>query len=129
MQLVNVPEVGVPNIGVTSVGDVANTLAPVPVSSVKADAKLADVGVAKNVATPVPNPLTPVDIGSPVALVSVAEAGVPNAIALPLASVYNPFPAGYVTNTFFVPALKFTALPPLEDANMVSRDKTVPINV
>ncbi len=31
VQLVNVPEEGVPSAGVTSVGDVANTLAPVPV--------------------------------------------------------------------------------------------------
>jgi len=75
--LVSVTEVGVPNIGVTKVGDVANTLAPVPVSSVNAAAKLADVGVAKNVATPVPKPLTPVDIGRPVAFVSVTETGVP----------------------------------------------------
>ena len=42
-----------------------------------ADARFADDGVAKNVATPVPRPLTPVLIGSPVALVSVAADGVP----------------------------------------------------
>ena len=42
-----------------------------------ADARFADDGVAKNVATPVPRPLTPVLIGSPVALVSVAAEGVP----------------------------------------------------
>ena len=33
VQLVNVPEDGVPNTGVTKVGEVANTNAPVPVSS------------------------------------------------------------------------------------------------
>ena len=38
------------------VGLLANTLAPVPVSSVRADARLALEGVARNVATPVPNP-------------------------------------------------------------------------
>jgi hypothetical protein len=74
---VKVPDVGVPNIGVTNVGDVANTKDPEPVSSVTALAKLAEDGVAKNVATPVPRPLTPVDIGKPVALVNVALVGVP----------------------------------------------------
>jgi hypothetical protein len=74
---VSVTEVGVPKIGVTSVGLVANTLAPLPVSSVKAAAKLAEEGVAKNVATFAPKPLTPVLIGRPVALVKVAEVGVP----------------------------------------------------
>ena len=62
----------------TSVGLVANTNEPLPVSSVIAAAKLAEEGVAKRVATPVPNPLMPVETGSPVALVSVTEEGVPN---------------------------------------------------
>jgi len=53
-------------------------LAPVPVSSVKADARFALLGVAKKVATPVPKPETPVEIGSPVALVRVADVGVPS---------------------------------------------------
>ncbi len=79
VQLVSVPEVGVPNNGVTSVGEVANTNAPLPVSSVTAEARLADEGVARNVATPVPSPLTPVEIGSPVQFVSVPDAGVPSA--------------------------------------------------
>jgi len=69
---------GVPSAGVTSIGDVANTKAPVPVSSVTAEAKLAELGVAKNVATPVPKPLIPVLTGSPVAFVNVTEVGVPN---------------------------------------------------
>jgi len=59
-QLVKVPDVGVPNTGVTSVGVLANTKAPVPVSSVTAAAKLAELGVPKNVATPVPNEVMPV---------------------------------------------------------------------
>jgi hypothetical protein len=46
---VSVPEVGVPKIGVTKVGLVAKTNAPVPVSSVTVAAKLAELGVAKNV--------------------------------------------------------------------------------
>jgi len=74
-----VPDVGVPNTGVTSVGEVANTKEPEPVSSVMAVAKFALVGVAKNVATLVPNPLTPVDIGNPVQLVNVPLEGVPSA--------------------------------------------------
>ena len=44
-----------------------------------ADARFALVGVAKNVATPVPRPLTPVLIGSPVAFVRVPDDGVPRA--------------------------------------------------
>jgi hypothetical protein len=77
--LVSVTDVGVPNKGVTSVGLVANTKEPVPVSSVTAVIKFAEEGVAKNVATPVPKPLMPVETGRPVALVKVAEEGVPNA--------------------------------------------------
>jgi len=71
------PEAGVPSKGVTNVGELANTLAPVPVSSVRAAARFAEEGVAKNVATPLPKPLTPVLIGKPVALVSVTLTGVP----------------------------------------------------
>lgn len=74
--LVNVGEV---NIGVAIVGEVANTADPVPVSSVKAVRKLADVGVAKKVAIPVPRPVMPVETGRPVQLVSTPEDGVPNA--------------------------------------------------
>jgi hypothetical protein len=70
--------VATPNTGVTSVGVLANTLAPVPVSSVKAAAKLAEDGVAKNVATLAANPETPVEIGKPVQLVRVPDVGVPN---------------------------------------------------
>jgi hypothetical protein len=77
VKFVATPDVGVPNKGVTKVGEVANTLAPVPVSSVKAAAKFALLGVAKKVATPVPNPDTPVLIGKPVALVKVPLVGVP----------------------------------------------------
>ena len=69
----------VPNAGVTRVGLVANTNAPVPVSSVTVAAKLAELGVVKNVDTPAPKPLTPVAIGKPVALVRTPLDGVPNA--------------------------------------------------
>ncbi len=76
-KLKDVP-VAAPMIGVTKVGVSANTNAPVPVSSVIAEAKFALDGVAKYVATPVPNPLTPDEIGKPVPLVKVTEVGVPN---------------------------------------------------
>ena len=79
MQLVSVPLAGVPRLGATRVGLVANTSAPEPVSSLTADARLADDGVAKKVATPVPKPLMPVETGRPVALVSVPLDGVPSA--------------------------------------------------
>lgn len=65
------------DMDVTKIGEVAKTKAPDPVSFVTAEIKLADEGVARNVATLVPSPLTPVLIGSPVALVKVAEVGVP----------------------------------------------------
>ena len=77
--LVKFPDAGVPNTGVTNVGLVANTRLPVPVSSVTAEIRFADVGVPKNVATPVPRPLMPEPTGNPVALVNVAELGVPRA--------------------------------------------------
>ncbi len=59
------------------VGDVPNTKAPLPVSSVTAVIKFADDGVPRKVATPVPRPETPVEIGSPVPLVRVTADGVP----------------------------------------------------
>ena len=68
---------GVPRLGVTITGELENRILPVPVSSVTADARLADEGVAKNVATPAPSPDTPVLIGNPVALVNTARLGVP----------------------------------------------------
>jgi hypothetical protein len=60
VQLVKTPEAGVPSTGVTSVGLVANTKAPEPVSPVTAAAKLAELGVPKNVATPAPSAVRPV---------------------------------------------------------------------
>jgi hypothetical protein len=68
-----------PSVGVVKVGEVAKTKAPLPVSSVTADARLALEGVARNVATPEPRPETPVDIGRPVQLLRVPELGVPKA--------------------------------------------------
>src|SRR5947209_8292974 len=69
--------VAAPRVGVVRVGEVAKTAKPVPVSSVIAEAKLAEEGVPKKVAAPEPRTETPVEIGSPVALVNVTEVGVP----------------------------------------------------
>jgi hypothetical protein len=77
VRLVTTPLAGVPRAGVTSVGDVAKTNEPVPVSSVTVASKFAELGVARKVATPVPRPDTPVEIGRPVAFVKVALVGVP----------------------------------------------------
>jgi hypothetical protein len=52
VQFAKLPEVGVPKIGDTNVGEVANTLAPVPVSSVNAANNWADVKDPKDVAFP-----------------------------------------------------------------------------
>jgi hypothetical protein len=98
--LVNTPDAGVPRAGVTNVGEVANTKAPVPVSSVTAAARLADNGVARNVATPVPKPDTPVEIGKPVQLVNVPLVGVPKSGVTKVGDVANtsaPEPVSPVT--------------------------------
>ena len=58
MPVVKFPLAGDPKAGVTNVGLVANTNAPEPVSSLTAAAKLAEVGVARNVATLAPRPVT-----------------------------------------------------------------------
>jgi hypothetical protein len=84
VQFVNVPDDGVPRAGVTnvadvSVGDVPKTKAPVPVSSVTAEIRLALEGVPRNVAIPAAKPEMPVETGSPVQFVSVPEDGVPKA--------------------------------------------------
>jgi hypothetical protein len=91
---------GVPKAGVTSVGDVAKTNDPVPVSSVTAEIRFALEGVARKVATPVPRPETPVLIGKPVAFVKTPLAGVPRAgvtnVGL-LANTKAPDPVSSVT--------------------------------
>jgi hypothetical protein len=79
VKLVTTPLAGVPRAGVTKVGEVAKTKEPEPVSSVTADARFAELGVARKVATFAPSPLTPVEIGKPVAFVKVPEEGVPSA--------------------------------------------------
>jgi len=103
--LVITPDEGVPKAGVTNVGLVANTLAPVPVSSVKTDAKLALDGVAKNAATLAAKPLMPVLTGNPVQFVKVPLVGVPKT------GVTN---VGLVERTVLpVPVETVTPVPPL----------------
>jgi len=89
-----------PREGVTSVGEVAKTNAPLPVSSVTADAKLAEEGVAKKVATLAARPLIPVETGKPVQLVNVPDVGVPRAGVTNVGLVANtraPVPVSPVT--------------------------------
>jgi hypothetical protein len=65
-----------------------------------ADARFADEGVAKNVATLDPRPETPVEIGRPVAFVSVAAEGVPRLGVTNVGEVANtkePDPVSSVT--------------------------------
>jgi hypothetical protein len=108
---------------------VANTKAPEPVSPVTAAAKLAEDGVAKKVATPVPRPLTPVLIGSPVAFVKVPEAGVPSigAVSVGLAMV------GEIRWVFccvkFVPSLLTVIVLPAGIATPVPAAVVLPITV
>jgi hypothetical protein len=73
--LVSVAAEGVPRLGVTKTGLVLNTTLPEPVSSVTTNAKLALVGVARNVATLAANPLKPEETGRPVALVNLILTG------------------------------------------------------
>ena len=66
-----------PRVGVTKVGLLVNATVPDPASSVNADARFAEDGVARNVAIPVPRPEIPVATGRPVAFVKVPADGVP----------------------------------------------------
>jgi hypothetical protein len=118
VQLVRVPLLGVPSAGVTNVGLLANTSAPLPVSPVTAEARLALDGVARNVATPEPSPEIPVDTGSPVALVRVAADGVPR---------FGVVSEGLVANTNEpVPVSSVTALAKLAELG-VARNVAIPV--
>jgi hypothetical protein len=121
---------GVPKAGVTSVGLVAKTKAPVPVSSVTAVRRLADDGVAKKVATPAPRPLMPVDTGKPVALVSVAEEGVPKAGVTKVGEVARtllPVPV-LVTLTAFLLASKAKAVEAIRPDKVVVPEAASDVN-
>jgi hypothetical protein len=111
------PLVTVPNRGVTKVGLVANTKAPLPVSSVTAVAKLADEGVAKKAATLAPSPLMPVATGNPVQLANTPLVGVPSS------GVTN---VGLVANTKAPePVSPVTAAAKLADEGMAKKAATL----
>jgi hypothetical protein len=116
-----------PRIGVTRVGDVANTSEPEPVSSVTAAARLAELGVPRKVATPVPRPDTPVLIGRPVALVRVADEGVPRAGVTSVGEVERtllPLPVDVVTP---VPPLATASVPATVMTPPVAADGVSPV--
>jgi hypothetical protein len=73
---VKVALVGVPRIGVTKVGEVANTADPVPVSSVKAPKRLAELNEPKDVALPT-EVTAPVKLALVVTLPAVKPEAVP----------------------------------------------------
>ena len=113
MQDPRFPDAGVPNAGVTRVGLVAKTSAPLPVSSVTAVARFAELGVARNVATPVPSPLTPVLMGRPVQLVRVPLDGVPRT-GLTRVGEFD-------KTTFVVPVEVVVPVPPLVTATVPAK--------
>jgi hypothetical protein len=121
---------GVPRAGVTNVGLVANTSEPVPVSSVIAEIRLADDGVAKKVATPVPRPETPVEIGRPVMLVATPDDGVPKAgvtsVGL-VANTFEPEPV-LVTETTFLLASNAKAVEAVKPDRVVVLDADKVVN-
>jgi hypothetical protein len=108
--LVKTAAEGVPKFGVVRVGLVANTKDPEPVSSVTTVLKFAEVGVANNVATPVPKPETPELIGNPDPFVNVTEVGVPKAGLISVGEVDN--------TTLPVPVDVVTPVPPFATATV-----------
>ena len=116
MQLVSAPLVGVPKMGVTRVGLVAKTAAPLPVSSVNAAAKLADVNDPKEVALPTEVTM-PVRLALVVTVPAVKLAAVPvmfvptRADGVPKAGVTS---VGLFDSTLLpVPVEAVTPVPPL----------------
>ena len=103
--LVSVTDVGVPSRGVTNVGEVANTAEPVPVSSVKAANRLAELNDPNDVALPT-EVTAPVRLALVVTLPAVRPAAVPvmfvptSALGVPRAGVTN---VGDVDNANTVP--------------------------
>ena len=95
---------GLPSAGVTNVGEVANTTTPVPVSSVKALARLADVNEPSEAALPT-LVTAPVRLALVVTLLEVKDVAVPvmlvptNADGVPRSGVTS---VGEVLNTKLV---------------------------
>jgi hypothetical protein len=83
------PDAGVPSAGVTRAGDVAHTIAPVPVPpSVTAARRLAEEGVPSHVETLAPSPVN-ADWAYPVHELSTPAVGVPRAGVVKLGEVAN----------------------------------------
>ena len=101
VMLVPTKALGVPRAGVVRVGLVANTLAPVPVSSVSAAARFAEVKEPKDVAFPT-EVTAPVKLALVVTLLAVKLVAVPvmlvptKALGVPRAGVVR---VGLVANT------------------------------
>jgi hypothetical protein len=122
--LVNVALVGVPRIGVTKVGEVANTAEPVPVSSVKAPKRLAELNEPSDAALPT-EVTAPVKLAFVVTLPAVRPDAVPvmfvptNALGVPNAGVTN---VGLVDNTTLPdPVEVVTPVPPCKTVKAVVR--------
>ena len=120
--LVSVTDVGVPSKGVTNVGLVANTFAPLPVSSVKAVDNCADVNEPHDVAFPT-EVIAPVKFALVITLPAVSPAAVPvifvptKAEGVPSAGVTN---VGLVDRTTEpVPVDVVTPVPPLATGKAV----------
>ena len=106
--LVRTPLVGVPRRGVTSVGLVANTADPVPVSSVRAPKRLAELNDPNDAAFPT-------EVTAPVKLALVVTLLAVNAVAVPVMFV--------PTNALGVPSAGVTSV------GLVSITKVVPVPV
>ena len=120
--LVSVIADGVPRSGVTSVGLVANTSAPVPVSSVKAERRLADDGVASHVPTPAPRPVR-LEAGKFVQFDRSPEAGVPSTGVTStgeVASTMSPEPVDVLPSAVTVPLVGNVRLVAPENVNVVA---------
>ena len=105
--------VGVPRAGVTNVGEVANTNEPEPVSSVTAAAKLAELGVPRKVATPLPKdviPVPPEATGSADPRVKEVKYEAASTTFVPLLKTNVALPAG---TEIPVPEVFFTVLAPV----------------
>jgi len=141
VKFVTTPLLGVPNAGVTSVGLVANTFAPVPVSSVSAVASCAEVNDPKLAALPtlVTAPVRfalvvvfpavkPAAV--PVTLVITPEAGVPRAGVTSVGLVFKtllPVPV-LATLTTFLLASSASAVEAVSPAKLVTPDVVSVVN-
>jgi len=117
VQLDRLPLAGVPRAGVTSVGELANTKAPVPVSSVTALARLAELGVARKVPTPVPSPVIEPTAGVTVVLHAAVMSPFPFTVKVPAAVALPKEPTLLLTVArvvaFVFPAVQSNELPAL----------------